>query len=103
VARALSRRNAIGFLDKQEDLPFKDWGDKERMLVNVWVEMSHWEGSPHDGNDVNFTVSTPEKFALLGVMGEYLIEQQLAFQQSEGQHEGEHHTCAGTCDGTCDH
>jgi hypothetical protein len=63
--------------DVQPDMPFKDWGDKERMLVNIWVEMSHWEGAPATGHDDKFSVSSLEKFALLGVMGEYLINQTL--------------------------
>jgi len=66
----LSKNAFLEERDVQTDMPFKDWGDKERMLVNIWVEMSHREGAP-----ATFPLGHGDKFKLLGVMGEYLINQ----------------------------
>eukprot|EP00976_Prorocentrum_cordatum_P054685 1103362-Prorocentrum_minimum.AAC.1 len=54
--------------------PFDRWGDQERMLVNIWVEMQHLNATHHN---TNFRVGPADKVTQLLRMGQYLVRQQL--------------------------
>uniref|UniRef100_A0A7S0QXV4 Metallo-beta-lactamase domain-containing protein n=1 Tax=Pyramimonas obovata TaxID=1411642 RepID=A0A7S0QXV4_9CHLO len=54
--------------------PFNTWGDQERILVNIWVEMGHLNATKYN---TTFKVGPTDKVAQLLRMGCHLVRQHL--------------------------